>query len=82
VTTQIPRTVLIGDLVAAAFDRAPDYDTDPVKISALATRAVTHILWQSRRVAHETSTHQKKNRLRRNRDKRSSTARPNSNQMT
>jgi hypothetical protein len=59
VTTQIPRTVLLGDLVAAAFDKAADYDTDPVKISALATRAVAHILGQSRRVAHERSTRQK-----------------------
>ena len=37
-------TARLGDLVAAVFDEAAEYSKDPEEVSALATRAVAHIL--------------------------------------
>ena len=34
----------LGDLIAAAFDEAARYSTDPSEVSRLATRALAHIL--------------------------------------
>lgn len=39
----------VGDLIVAAFDEAARFSTDPVEVSQLATRAVTHILERTRR---------------------------------
>jgi len=39
----------LGDLIVAAFDEAAHFSTDPVEVSQLATRAVTHILERTRR---------------------------------
>jgi hypothetical protein len=44
-----PRTVLLGDLVVAAFDEAAQYSTDPLEVSRLAAGAVMHALWRRRR---------------------------------
>ena len=42
--TNTYRTAQLGDLIAAAFDEAARYTTDPAHVSRLATRAVQHIL--------------------------------------
>ena len=42
-------TVQIGQLIAAAFDEAAKYTTDPREVSRLATRAVTRMLRRARR---------------------------------
>jgi hypothetical protein len=39
----------LGDLIVAAFDEAAHFSSDPVEVSQLATRAVTHILERTRR---------------------------------
>ena len=39
----------LGDLIVAAFDEAAHFSADPVEVSKLATRAVTHILERTRR---------------------------------
>lgn len=44
-----PRTTQIGELVAAAFDVAARYSTDPREVSRLATRVVSHMLRHGRR---------------------------------
>jgi hypothetical protein len=41
-------TALFGDLVAAAFDGAAVYSTDPAAVTRLATRAVGILLDRSR----------------------------------
>jgi hypothetical protein len=38
------KTVQLGELVAAVFDEAAHYGTDPEQVSRLATRAVQHML--------------------------------------
>jgi hypothetical protein len=38
------KTVPLGELVAATFDRAARYSRDPEEVSRLATRAVAHLL--------------------------------------
>lgn len=38
------KTILLGELVVAAFDIAAQYSTDPREISRLATKAVIHIM--------------------------------------
>lgn len=40
----VSKTVTLGELVVAAFDRAALRSTDPVKISRLAAHAVTYVL--------------------------------------
>ena len=37
-------TAQLGDLIAAAFDEAAGYTSDPKQVSSLATRAVLHML--------------------------------------
>jgi len=37
-------TARLGDLIAAAFDEAARYSTDPREVSRLATRAVRHLM--------------------------------------
>lgn len=41
------KTVQIGELIAAAFDEADRYSSDPREVSRLATRAVMHMLRSS-----------------------------------
>jgi len=43
-TRSLHRTAQLGDIVAAAFDRASDYSADPAQVSRLATQAVMHML--------------------------------------
>ncbi len=38
------KTASLGEVVAAAFDKAADYSTDPRKVSRLVTRAVALML--------------------------------------
>ena len=38
------KTVTLGELVVAAFDRAALQSTDPVKIARLAAQVVTYVL--------------------------------------
>jgi|GEM_PF-3398992 len=42
------KTAKLGDLVAAVFDEAEQYSSDPLEVSRLATRAVTHMLRRAR----------------------------------
>jgi hypothetical protein len=44
VMTNNCRTAQLGELIAAAFDEAARYTTDPERVSYLATQAVQHIL--------------------------------------
>jgi len=48
-TTPMPETAEVGELVEAAFDQAAQYATDPAEVSRLATRAVMNMLLRSRR---------------------------------
>jgi len=47
--TLIPRTAPLGEVVAAAFDRAARYTTDRREVSRLATEAVLQLLRRARR---------------------------------
>ena len=38
------KTASLGEVVAAAFDKAADYSTNPQKVSQLVTRAVALML--------------------------------------
>ena len=49
------KTAELGELVAAVFDKAALYSTDPEEVSRLATRAVMHLLRRSRRTQRRTS---------------------------
>jgi hypothetical protein len=49
--TQVHKTAQLGELVAAVFDRAARYSTDPREVSRLATQAVAHILRRARRTS-------------------------------
>ncbi|MGD0836746.1 MAG: hypothetical protein ABSB49_08910 [Polyangia bacterium] len=40
----IPRTVPLGELVLAVFDKAKQYSADPMEVSRLAAQMVSHIL--------------------------------------
>ena len=42
--TNAPKTFLLGDVVAAAFDIAAQYNSDPRAVSILATRTVMRVL--------------------------------------
>jgi hypothetical protein len=42
--TDIPEVITLGDLVAAAFDAAAHYSSDPKEVSRLATQTVVHML--------------------------------------
>ena len=48
VTTSARGTAQLGDLIAAVFDEAARYSTDPKQVARLATRAVQHLLRHSR----------------------------------
>jgi len=50
-TTNVRRTVQLGDLVVAAFDRAAKHSADPREVSRLATQAVKRILRHARRTS-------------------------------
>lgn len=41
---RVSKTVTLGELVIAAFDRAAQFSTDPTKISRLAAQRVTYVL--------------------------------------
>ena len=42
--THVQQTAQLGELIAAAFDEAARYSTDPREVSRLAARAVAHML--------------------------------------
>ncbi len=44
------QTAQIGELIAAAFDTAATYSTDPREVSRLATQAVGHMLRHARKI--------------------------------
>jgi hypothetical protein len=44
------KTAQLGEVVAAAFDGAERYSTDPREVSRLATQAVAHLLHHARRL--------------------------------
>ena len=43
-TADLRKTASLGEVVAAAFDKAADYSTNPKKVSQLVTRAVALML--------------------------------------
>jgi hypothetical protein len=43
---QIPKTVALGELILAVFDKAAEYSADPREVSRLATQTISHMLWQ------------------------------------
>ena len=45
----VRKTAQLGEVVAAAFDKAAHYSRDPKEVSRLATQAVAHILRPQRR---------------------------------
>lgn len=47
-TTRACGTAQLGDVIAAVFDEAARYSTDPKQVARLATRAVQHLLRHSR----------------------------------
>jgi len=49
--TNVHKTALLGELVAAAFDGAARYSTHPDEVSRLAAAAVMHVLVRTSRVA-------------------------------
>ena len=49
-TTQIPKTVALGELILAVFDKAAEYSADPQEVSHLATQTLSHTLWQPLRL--------------------------------
>jgi len=49
-STQILRTVALGELILAVFDKAAEYSTDPQEVSRLATQTISHMLWQMQTV--------------------------------
>jgi hypothetical protein len=49
VATSVQKTAKLGELVAAAFDRAAQYSSDPREVSHLATEAVLHMLRRARK---------------------------------
>jgi hypothetical protein len=51
VRTHIYKTAQVGELVAAAFDSAASYSSDPREVSRLATQTVAHMLRRARRQA-------------------------------
>ena len=53
----IQQTEQLGDLVAAAFDEAEDYSSDPREVSHLATRAVMHLLRRARKTLPKEASH-------------------------
>ena len=51
VKTRTQKTARLGDLIAAAFDEAARYTTDPREVSRLATQAVRHLVRHARRIS-------------------------------
>jgi len=44
--TRIPKTVALGELILAVFDKAAEYSADPQEVSHLATQTLSHMLWR------------------------------------
>jgi len=49
--TKIPKTVALGELILAVFDKAAEYSADPREVSRLATQTISHMLWHSPRLS-------------------------------
>ena len=49
--TKAHRTIQLGDLVAAAFDEAALFSSDPKEITNMAAQAVMRVLWRSKNFA-------------------------------
>ena len=43
---QSPKTVALGELILAVYDKAAEYSADPQEVSRLATQTLSHMLWQ------------------------------------
>jgi hypothetical protein len=54
--TSVPQTVVLGDLVVAAFDIAANYSRDPRFVSRLATTAVRNVLRHARSMSPSQKT--------------------------
>ena len=52
-TNRAPMTVPLGDLVAAVFDQAAHYVSDPTARARLAARTVRRMLRTAERLDHE-----------------------------
>jgi hypothetical protein len=50
-TKQVCRATDLGELIAATYDEAALYSTDPGEVSRLAGQAVAHLLLRARRTA-------------------------------
>jgi hypothetical protein len=46
------KTVPLGELILAVFDRAATYSTDPREVARLATQAVARMLGRAQKPAH------------------------------
>jgi hypothetical protein len=49
--TQVYKTVTLGELVVAVFDKTAECNTDPREVSRLATQAVVSLLRSARRAS-------------------------------
>ena len=47
---QTPKTVALGELILAVYDKAAEYSADPQEVSRLATQTLSHILWYTPRL--------------------------------
>jgi hypothetical protein len=47
VKTQVRKTIPLGELILAVFDKAAQYSSDPREVSRLATQTVAHMLWRA-----------------------------------
>jgi hypothetical protein len=53
--TQIRKTVPLGELILAVFEKAAQYSADPREVSRLATQTVSHMLWHAQQVTSSQS---------------------------
>jgi hypothetical protein len=51
----IRKTVPLGELILAVFDKAAQYSADPREISRLATQTVSQMLWHAHQVTSSQS---------------------------
>lgn len=44
--SQNSKTVALGELISAVFDKAAEYSTDPQEVSRLAVQTIERMLWR------------------------------------
>ena len=47
---QSPKTVALGELILAVYDKAAEYSADPKEVSRLAAQTLSHMLWYTPRL--------------------------------